>query len=522
MTTGTPKPYVLMILDGWGIAPADSANAVSQAKTPFLDQLMATCPNTHLLCTGEAVGLPDGIMGNSEVGHLNIGAGRIVCQVLLRIDRAIKDGSMQQNEALSGIMEDVLRKQSALHLLGLVSDGGVHSQLSHLYALVDMAAAKGLSEVYIHAILDGRDTPPDSGMGYVEQLQKFLNAKKFGRIASICGRYYAMDRDTRWDRTKQAYQLYTLGEGIPEQDPVQAVQNAYGRGETDEFVRPIVMVDDAGLPVGLVADRDGIISFNFRPDRVRQITRAFTESGFNGFKREKTPNLTEYVTMTVYDETFTLPVAFGPVHLNNILGQVISNRGLRQLRIAETEKYAHVTYFFNGGEEKAFPGEDRHLVPSPRDVATYDEKPEMSAYEVAGKTVSYIQSGQYHLIVMNFANLDMVGHTGDMSAAIAACEAVDRCVETVVSAVRKAGGTVCVTADHGNAEQMLGENHQVFTAHSMNPVPFVLVSDHRDIRLRPGILGDIAPTLLDLMGIDKPAEMTGASLIQGSDIDAEG
>jgi 2,3-bisphosphoglycerate-independent phosphoglycerate mutase len=522
LKTGTPKPYVLMILDGWGIAPAGASNAVSLADTPFLDGLMATCPNTQLSCTGEAVGLPDGIMGNSEVGHLNIGAGRIVCQVLLRIDRAIKEGSLQQNEALSGIMGNVLRKQSALHLLGLVSDGGVHSQLSHLFALVDMASAKGLPEVYIHAILDGRDTPPDSGATYVERLQQFLAEKEYGRIASICGRYYAMDRDTRWDRTEQAHRLYTLSEGFPERDPVKAVQKAYGRGETDEFVRPIVMVDDAGQPVAPVSDGDGIISFNFRPDRVRQITRAFTESGFNGFEREKTPNLTGYVTMTVYDETFALPVAFGPVHLDNILGEVISNKGLRQVRIAETEKYAHVTYFFNGGEEKAFPGEDRHLVPSPRDVATYDEKPEMSADEVAQKAASCIQSGKYHLVVMNFANLDMVGHTGVMSAAIAACVAVDRAVETVVSAVRKAGGTVCVTADHGNAEQMLDETQQVFTAHSMNPVPFVLVSDRRDIRLRPGVLGDIAPTLLELMGIDKPVEMTGASLIQGSDIHTDG
>jgi 2,3-bisphosphoglycerate-independent phosphoglycerate mutase len=522
LKTGTPKPYVLMILDGWGIAPAGAPNAISQADTPFLDKLMATCPNTQLSCTGEAVGLPEGIMGNSEVGHLNIGAGRIVCQVLLRIDRAIKDGSLRQNEALSGIMEDVLRKPSALHLLGLVSDGGVHSQLSHLYALLDMAAARNLPEVYIHAILDGRDTPPDSGVKYIEQLQNFLAEKKSGRIASICGRYYAMDRDTRWDRTEQAYRLYTWAEGIYERDPVKAVQNAYGRGETDEFVRPIVMVNDAGQPVAPVSDGDGIISFNFRPDRVRQITRAFTESGFNEFEREKTPNLTGYVTMTTYDETFTLPVAFGPVHLDNIFGEVISSYGLRQLRIAETEKYAHVTYFFNGGLEKAFPGEDRHLVPSPRDVATYDEKPEMSADEVAQKAVSCIRSGKYHLVVMNFANLDMVGHTGVMSAAIAACEAVDRCVETVVSAVREAGGTVCVTADHGNAEQMLDETHQVFTAHSMNPVPFVLVSDRRDIHLRPGVLGDIAPTLLELMGIDKPVEMTGASLIQELDIHTDG
>lgn len=519
---GNHKPYVLVILDGWGLAPSGSANAVSLANTPCLDRLMAAYPHTHLLCTGEAVGLPDGIMGNSEVGHLNIGAGRIVCQVLLRIDLAVRDGSLHQNEALAGVMAAVSREKSGLHLLGLVSDGGVHSQLSHLFAIVDMAAAKGLPDVYIHVILDGRDTPPDSGVTYVAQLQQFLTSKGFGRIASICGRYYAMDRDTRWDRTEKAYRLYTMGEGIREQDPVKAVEHAYERGETDEFVRPIVIVEDTGRPVRLVSHQDGLISFNFRPDRVRQITRAFTDPGFDHFTREKAPKLTGYVTMTVYDETFSLPVAFGPVRLDNIFGEIISRQGLRQLRIAETEKYAHVTYFFNGGEEKAFPGEDRNLVPSPREVSTYDKKPEMSAYEVAEKAVAYIESGKYPLIVMNFANLDMVGHTGVMAAAVAACEAVDRCVETVVSAVQKAGGTVCLTADHGNAEQMKDENDQTFTAHSMNPVPFILVSDRQNIKLRPGVLGDIAPTMLELMGIEKPAEMTCTSLIQGSSLNVVG
>lgn len=516
------KPYVLVILDGWGLAPAGSGNAVSLANTPCLDRLMATYPSTHLLCTGEAVGLPEGIMGNSEVGHLNIGAGRIVCQALLRIDRAIREGALHENEALSGVMAAVSREKSGLHLLGLVSDGGVHSQLSHLYALVDMAAAKGLPDVYIHVILDGRDTPPDAGVRYVAQLQRFLTAKGFGRIASVCGRYYAMDRDTRWDRTEKAYRLYTMGVGIPEREPVKAVEHAYERGETDEFVKPIIMVDDAGKPVKMVSHQDGLISFNFRPDRVRQITRAFTDQGFDHFIREKTPILSGYVTMTVYDETFTLPVAFGPVRLDNIFGEIISRQGLRQLRIAETEKYAHVTYFFNGGEEKAFPGEDRHLVPSPREVATYDKKPEMSAYEVARKAVSFIESGKYDLVVINFANLDMVGHTGVIAAAIAAGEAVDQCVEKVVFAAQNAGGAICVTADHGNAEHMKDENGQIFTAHSMNPVPFILVSDRQNIKLRPGVLGDIAPTMLELMGIDKPAEMTCASLMQGSDYNVIG
>lgn len=508
-------PFVLMILDGWGIDTAGGGNAVSAADTPFLDKLLSDYPRTTLACSGEAVGLPAGIMGNSEVGHLNIGAGRVVYQMLLRINRAIADGSFSKNPALNRAMVKAKDKGSALHLMGLVSDAGVHSQIDHLFALIDMAREKGVSNVYVHAILDGRDTPPDSGIGYVRSLKNYLEAHSSGRIATLCGRYYAMDRDTRWDRTEKAYRLYTAGEGIAETDPVKAVRHAYDRDESDEFVRPVVMTDEAGSPVRTIDDDDVLIFFNFRPDRARQITRAFTGTDFNHFQREKIPQLADFVCMAQYDEAFTLPVAFPPVHLEKILGEVISERGLKQLRIAETEKYAHVTYFLNGGNEKRFPHEDRHLVPSPRGVATYDRQPEMSAYEVADQAAIHIKSGKYDLIVINFANLDMVGHTGDFEAAVRACEAVDQCAERVVTAALDKGGTVIVTADHGNAERMKEENGQMHTAHTINTVPFVLVGhEGNHFRLKSGVLGDIAPTLLDLMGIEKPPQMTGSSLIE--------
>jgi len=510
-------PCMLLILDGWGIDAPGATNAISKANTPFLDHLKATYPGTKIDCAGEAVGLPEGIMGNSEVGHLNLGAGRVVYQVLMRIDMAIKDGTFFSNEALNTAMDKVKERQTDLHLMGLVSDGGVHSQLTHLFNLIDMAVRKKMDRVYIHAILDGRDTPPDGGARYVERLENYIKDKPGVTIASICGRYYAMDRDTRWDRTQKAYQLYTEAAGRAESDPVTAVENAYARGETDEFVKPIIMVDDAQSSVAAVKDGDGIIFFNFRPDRARQITRAFTEPEFDLFERETTPELCNYVCMAQYDEGFTLPVAFPPVHLDQILGEVVSYQGLTQLRIAETEKYAHVTYFFNGGEETPFANEDRHLVPSPREVRTYDEKPEMSAFEVADQTVSYLLMEKYDLIVLNFANLDMVGHTGVMAAAVKACEVVDQCVEKVVTTALKKGMTVLVTADHGNAEQMAGENGQAHTAHTLNPVPCLLVSPeghHRHARLNSGILGDIAPTILHLLDIEKPEKMTGNSLIQ--------
>jgi 2,3-bisphosphoglycerate-independent phosphoglycerate mutase len=507
------KKCLLLILDGWGIAPPGEDNATWLAHTPYFDNLCTNYPNTRLGCAGKAVGLPEGVMGNSEVGHLNVGAGRIVYQVLLRIDLAIEDGSFFNNEALKGCMEEVRRNGSALHLMGLVSDAGVHSQLDHLLALIDMAKRENIENVYIHAILDGRDTPPDSGAGYVAHLADKIGEMGVGKIATICGRFYAMDRDTRWERTEKAYRLYTRGEGVVERDPVEAVKNAYARNETDEFVRPVAMNDSDGIPFTGIKDKDGIILFNFRPDRARQITRAFTEKNFDFFKRESLPALSSYVTMTQYDENFDLPVAFGPVHLDNILGGVISSHGLSQLRLAETEKYAHVTYFFNGGEETPFKNEDRVLIPSPRDIRTYDQKPEMSAFEVAEEAVRRIETGKYHLIVINFANLDMVGHTGIMEAAIKACEAVDKCVETVAGSAIENGYAVMVTADHGNSEKMK-DIDKPHTAHTLNDVPFVLIDNAAGHVLRPGVLGDIAPTILEIMNIEKPAEMTGRSLIE--------
>ncbi|MDF1590248.1 MAG: 2,3-bisphosphoglycerate-independent phosphoglycerate mutase [Desulfobacterales bacterium] len=505
---------MLMILDGWGINPSHDGNAVYLAGTPNLNKLMQEYPHTQLLCSGEAVGLPQGIMGNSEVGHLNIGAGRIIYQDILRIDTAIRDGSFFKNEALVELINDVVDHGAALHLMGLVSDGGVHSQLSHLLALLDMTRQKGVGKVFVHAILDGRDTPPDSGAAYVKKIQDHLQAHHHGAIATICGRYFAMDRDNRWDRTQKAYRLYAAGEGIKEPDPVMAVKNAYTRGETDEFVKPIVITADAGKAAGTIKDGDSIIFFNFRADRARQITRAFNDPDFNGFKRTPPIKLSKYVTMTQYDETFTFPVAFGPVHRDKILGEVISQAGLEQLRIAETEKYAHVTYFFNGGEEKPFPLEDRCMVPSPRDIPTYDLKPEMSALKVSAEVISRVQSDKYRLIVLNFANMDMVGHTGVLEAAISACQTVDRCVREIVDTVKARGGVVLIAADHGNAEMMREPNGNPHTAHTLNPVPFILVDDTRkNVRLKEGKLGDIAPTILEIIGIDKPEQMTGSSLI---------
>lgn len=514
----TPKPVMLMILDGWGMDTPGSGNAVSLADTPHLDRLVADYPHTRLKTCGQSVGLPDGIMGNSEVGHLNIGAGRIVYQDLLRIDNAIADGSFFENRAIAQCMRRVKEKKSRLHLAGLVSDGGVHSQLTHLLALLDLAKKKGLSDVFVHAILDGRDTAPDGGLGYVGRVQQHIEKIGKGAIASICGRYYAMDRDTRWERTEKAYRLMTEGEGQPEQDPLTAIRNAYAREETDEFVKPIVIVGPDEMPLTKVQDDDAILFFNFRADRARQITRAFTDADFQGFERRVRPDLSDYVCMTLYDEHFTLPTAFPPEHLENILGEVVSAAGLHQLRIAETEKYAHVTYFFNGGEEKPFQNEERCLIPSPRDVPTYDHKPEMSAEEVTEEVLKRIDSDQYDLIVLNFANMDMVGHTGVISAAVKACETVDRCVGRIVKAVQSKGGAVLITADHGNAETMLTGKGKMHTAHTLNMVRLIYVNAHQKaVRLEEGILGDIAPTILQILGIPQPGQMTGKPLILKTD-----
>lgn len=511
------RPCLLIILDGFGMNSAHEGNAIFLAKSPNLDRLMEEYPYTDLLCSGKAVGLPEGIMGNSEVGHLNIGAGRVVYQDLLRIDLAIQDGSFFENDALNSVISKVKANDTALHLMGLVSDGGVHSQLSHLFALLDLAREKGLEKVYVHAILDGRDTPPDSGAGYVQSLQQYIDSINFGNIVTICGRYFAMDRDNRWDRIEKAFRLYTRGEGISARDPVEAVKNAYLREETDEFISPVVITHDKSRQQGTVRDGDGIIFFNFRADRAREITQAFTDPVFAFFKREPWPELCDFVCMTLYDEEFTLPIAFPPVHLNEILGEVISKQGLRQLRIAETEKYAHVTYFFNGGEEKAFPLEDRCLIPSPREVPTYDLKPEMSAYEVTKEVIARLRSKKYDMIILNFANMDMVGHTGVLKAAIKACQAVDKCVGEIVAEAKDKGYVILITADHGNAETMIDGNVHPHTAHTLNPVPFILVDDRaKKAKLRSGILGDIAPTILSVMGIDQPQEMTGRSLIVGN------
>ena len=510
----THRMCLLMILDGWGIRDSHDANAVELADTPHLRRLKNGYPHTQLRCSGEAVGLPDGVMGNSEVGHMNIGAGRVVYQDLVRINKAVREGDFFENPTLKTIMSQVMSARSVLHLMGLVSDGGVHSDIHHLLALLDMARKNGLKQVFVHAILDGRDTPPDSGVEYIRRLKEHICRHNYGDIASICGRFYAMDRDKRWDRTEMAYRLYTAGDGLHEKDPVEAVQKAYQRGEMDEFVKPVVLTDKGDHPLGFLRDGDGVICFNFRSDRVRQITHAVNDAEFPYFKRQILPNLCGYVCMTQYDETFSLPIAFAPVILKDILGEVISRNQLRQLRIAETEKYAHVTYFFNGGEEKPFPLEDRCMVPSPRDVRTYDLKPEMSARTVTEQLLTRLDETAYHLVVLNFANMDMVGHTGFLNAAIRACETVDECVGRIVEKVQAMGGAVLITADHGNAETMADENGHPHTAHTLNPVPLILVDDTRkQASLAPGVLGDIAPTILDIMGIEKPELMTGRSLI---------
>jgi 2,3-bisphosphoglycerate-independent phosphoglycerate mutase len=512
--TDLTRPCLLIILDGWGIRDASENNAIKMATTPFMDQLLATWPHTRLRCHGEAVGLPDGVMGNSEVGHMNIGAGRVVYQNLLRINNAIADGSFAKNPAFDRVMRRVHEKKKALHLIGLLSDGGVHSHIDHLKALLLLARDRGIKQVFVHAILDGRDTPPTSGVTYLKQLAKIIKQVGNGVIASICGRYYAMDRDTRWDRVEKAHCLYTAGEGTSALDAVQAVEDAYARGENDEFVKPIVMTDPAGNPVGQVTDGDGVIFFNFRADRAREITQALTDPDFSNFKRACTPEICDYVCMTLYDNHFTLPLAFPPVHLEDLLGEVISGRGLSQLRIAETEKYAHVTYFFNGGEEAPFEKEDRCLIPSPREVDTYDQKPEMSALKVTDELLKRLENNRYALVVLNFANMDMVGHTGILEAAIKACETVDSCLARIIPRVLELNGTVIVTADHGNSETMVDEKGRPHTAHTLNPVRLILVDEARkSAKLKEGALCDIAPTILDIIGIKPPEKMTGHSLI---------
>ena len=504
-----PGPVALVILDGWGISDSCENNAACQANTPVLDRLRSEYPVSRLSASGRDVGLPDGQMGNSEVGHLNIGAGRIVYQDLTRISLAIEDGSFFTNPALRRVCERLVESGGKLHLLGLLSDGGVHSHNTHLYALVRLAKQIGVKDVCIHAFLDGRDTPPKSAVTYLEQLENELKKIGLGRVATITGRYWAMDRDTRWDRVEKAYRALTEGVGEPAATSAEAIRTAYAADQTDEFVEPRIIGKS-----GTIDDNDGIIFFNFRSDRAREITRALALADFKEFYRHKTPQLVDYVCMTEYDETFGLPIAFPSESYPDILAEVVSRAGLKQLRIAETEKYAHVTFFFNGGVEKAWPGEDRVLIPSPQDVATYDQKPAMSAVEVTDAVVKRVESNVYQLIVLNFANCDMVGHTGILSAAIEAVETVDSCLGRVVDAVTGAGGKLLITADHGNCEQMVDENGRPHTAHTTNPVQLIYVDpDKRDVTLRDGILADLAPTILALLGLDKPAAMTGQTLL---------
>ena len=511
MSSDTHPVSILMILDGWGISETAEANAVAAARTPFLDRLVDQFPWAPLDCMGPAVGLPDATMGNSEVGHMNIGAGRVVPQDLMRINTAIQDKSFFDNPVLKNLMAQVKEKGTALHLLGLVSDGGVHSHIRHLFALVEMAAAMGLEKVFIHAVLDGRDTSPTSGAGFITRLQEELDRMGTGRIASLVGRYWAMDRDTRWDRVEKAYDLFTQGEGRKGTDPVAELRAAYDREETDEFIKPVFLGENGQ---GRVEEGDGLVFFNYRADRAKEITRAFTEEGFSGFSPKTRPELTGFVTMTRYDDHFHLPEIFSPQRLKGILGEVLSNHAIPQLRIAETEKYAHVTYFFNGGEEVPFPLEKRILIPSPRDVATYDLKPEMSAEKVAEQACTQIRSGKFKFVVLNFANMDMVGHSGIFDAAVKACETVDACAEKVIQAIWETGGTAFVTADHGNSEQMKAPDGSPHTAHTLNQVRFIVAGDRfKKTTVKKGKLGDIAPTILKALGLPQPSEMTGTPLI---------
>lgn len=508
------KPLVLMILDGWGINPRSENNAVALATTPNLNRLLQEFPHVQIHTSGMAVGLPEGQMGNSEVGHLNLGAGRIVYQDLTRITKAIQDGDFFANQVLLDCISKVKATGGRLHLAGLLSDGGVHSHNTHLYALVELARQQGLTDVCIHCLLDGRDTPPQSAAGYLEELEAELQRIGCGTIVTVMGRYYAMDRDNRWERVEKAYNAMVLGQGECRASAAEAIQASYAAGVHDEFVVPCVICTD-GQPLGAINDGDAMIFYNFRSDRAREITRALTFTTFDGFSRQRVPQLSSYVCMTEYDATFGLPLAFGPEELTNILGGVLAEAGLKQLRIAETEKYAHVTFFFNGGVETPFPGEDRALIPSPKEVATYDQKPEMSAYLVADELIRRLEQDLYEVVILNFANCDMVGHTGILSAAVKAVEAVDSCVGRVVAKIRALGGTVLITADHGNAEQMTDEKGEPHTAHTTNPVWLVLVDDSRKdaVLKQGGKLADIAPTMLKLLGMPQPKEMTGESLL---------
>lgn len=512
---GTVKPLLLMILDGWGYSPVEKGNAIAHASLPNFQSLQAEYPHTLLKASGEAVGLPAGQMGNSEVGHLNIGAGRIVYQELTRIFKAIADGDLAGNTNLRTAMIQAKNSGKALHLMGLLSNGGVHSHIDHLFALLDMAKELGPEKIYIHAFLDGRDVLPQSAKEYLAKLEEKLNAIGTGKIATVSGRYYVMDRDKRWERLEKGYRALADGEGEKAAGAIAAVEKSYDIRVTDEFVIPTVIVDSVGEPVGKIQDGDSVIFFNFRADRAREITRAFVDEEFPGFERPNRPHV-HYVCMTEYDVTIPAPVAFPPQNLENTLGEVLAQHALKQLRIAETEKYAHVTFFFNGGVEEPDPGEDRILIPSPK-VATYNLQPEMSAPELTRELLKQLRDHNYDVIILNFANADMVGHTGVFDATVQAVEAVDQCLGEIVAEIRSQGGTLLITADHGNAEAKIDQTTGLpLTAHTTNLVPFILVNDHlKNVSLRPdGALCDIAPTMLELIEIPQPGEMKGKSLLE--------
>ena len=502
----------LIILDGYGWCEKNKNNAISESGATYIQKLAEKYPQVTIGASGLDVGLPDGQMGNSEVGHLNIGAGRIVYQELTRITKAIKDGDFFTNDALVKCMDEAIKSDKALHLFGLLSDGGVHSHITHLYALLDMAKQKGVKKTFVHCFMDGRDVPPTSGRDFIVALSNKMKEIGYGEIATISGRYYAMDRDNRWERVEKAFNALTLGEGNHANSPVEVMEASYKAGITDEFVEPTVIMKN-GEPVAKINDGDSIVFFNFRPDRAREITKAFIYPEFDSFERKCGYLKPNYVSFTQYDETFVgLDVAFKPQTLNNTLGEYLAKCGKKQLRIAETEKYAHVTFFFNGGVEKANDGEDRVLIPSPK-VATYDLKPEMSAYEVADKAVECIKSEKYDVMILNFANCDMVGHTGVIESAKNAVIAVEKCLEKVIDAILSVGGQALITADHGNADKMADADGKPFTAHTTSPVPLILIGSDKKLA-DGGILADIAPTMLDMMGIEKPTEMTGKSLLK--------
>ncbi len=514
MTEQIRKPVMLMILDGWGIAPPSDSNAISVADTPVSDRLLAEYPHTQIAAHGNAVGLPKGQMGNSEVGHLNLGAGRVVKQDLMRINEAIETNTFKTNENLVRAADAVKKAGGRMHLIGLCSPGGVHSALPHMYAAVDMFSEGGL-EVFIHALTDGRDTPPSSVRGYMRDIEAEIEGK--ARVSTVIGRFWAMDRDKRWERVERGYNAMVLGEGTPHKSADEAIAAAYEAGQTDEFIEPRIVVDEAGAPIGNIQDGDGVLFFNFRADRAREITMALAFEKFDGFERKAVRNLSHYLCMTEFQADFGLPMAFPPLSMDNILGKVLEDHNLTQFRCAETEKYAHVTFFFNGGEEEPFKNEFRKLVPSPKEVATYDLKPQMSAEQVGDEVVARIESEDDDFVLVNFANPDMVGHTGFMEAAVAAAETVDTQVGRLVDAILKKDGALLITADHGNSEQMkdpvTGEPH---TAHTNNPVPLIYIDNqNKAMKMASGgALKDVAPTVLKIMGIPQPAEMTGVCLIE--------